>query len=95
VATLVFTVSLSEPTTENVVVNYTTADGTATVLDADYIAETSFITITPGNTTGQIDITVNGDLNIEPNETMAVNLTAATGGTITDNQGIGTILNDD
>lgn len=93
---LVFTVSLSEPTTENVVVNYSTADGTATVLDADYIAvPASSITITPGNTSGQINIAVNGDVNLEPDETMAVNLTGASGGTVVDNQGIGTITNDD
>lgn len=94
-ANLVFTVSLSEPTTQNVTVNFTTSDGTATVLDGDYIASTSAITITPGNTSAPITIIVNGDDDDENNETMAVTLTSATGGTIVDPQGIGTINDDD
>ncbi len=41
-------------------------------------------------------VQVNGDTTVEPNETFNVNLSNATGNaTIADNQGVGTIVNDD
>ncbi len=41
-------------------------------------------------------VQVNGDTTVEPNETFTVNLSNATGNaTITDAQGVGTIVNDD
>ena len=41
-------------------------------------------------------MTINGDTAIEPNETFVVNLSGATNGaTITDNQGEGTIIDND
>ena len=41
-------------------------------------------------------VQVNGDTTVEPNETFNVNLSGATGNaTITDAQGVGTIVNDD
>jgi len=53
----------------------------------------------PDNSRGAIklhfDVTVNGDVNIEPNETFFVNVTNVAGATITDGQGLGTIQNDD
>lgn len=73
-----------------------TADGTATVADSDYVAKSQTSqTITAGNTTFAFDVTVNGDANIEPNETFFVNVTNVTGATVTDSQGQGTIQNDD
>jgi hypothetical protein len=38
---------------------------------------------------------VNGDVNIESNETFFVNVTNGSGATISDSQGVGTIQNDD
>jgi hypothetical protein len=40
-------------------------------------------------------VTVNGDLNIEPNETFFVNVTNISGASVLDAQGLGTIVNDD
>jgi hypothetical protein len=40
-------------------------------------------------------VTINGDAAVEANETLAANLSAPTGATILDGQGVGTILNDD
>ena len=48
----------------------------------------------PGGS-ASITVTVRGDKKEEANETFAVNLTGATDGTISDSQGIGTIVNDD
>jgi hypothetical protein len=90
-----FTVSLSNPSSQTVTVNYATADGTAMVADADYVAATGTVTFAPGATSEQVTVTVTGDTKFEPDETFTVNLTAPTNATIADGQGVGTILNDD
>ncbi len=47
-------------------------------------------------TSQTVTVQVNGDTTVEPNETFNVNLSSATGNaTITDTQGVGTIVNDD
>ena len=74
---------------------YATADGTATTADNDYVSASGTLTILAGNTTGTITIHVNGDTTFEADETFFVNLSNATNATITDNQGIGTLTNDD
>jgi uncharacterized repeat protein (TIGR01451 family) len=51
-------------------------------------------TIAAGNTTTAINIATTSDVTPESDETFFVNLTASSA-TITDNQGLGTILNDD
>ena len=91
----VFTVSLSHATHTAVVqVSYATADGTA-ASPTDYAARSGSLSFTAGSTTRTISVTVNGDFVIEPNETYAVNLSAATKATIADGHGVGTIVNDD
>lgn len=78
------------------VIPFSTADDTATVADADYVGASGSVTILEGNTSATVDITVNGDTNVESNEQFFVNLGAAPAGTqIADGQGIGTITNDD
>ena len=90
----VFTVTLSTVSGRSVTVNYATANGTATA-PSDYTTATGTLTIPAGNSSGTITVLVQGDTLFEPNETFFLNLTGATNATITDNQGIGTILNDD
>ena len=54
------------------------------------------MTFAPGDTTKTVTVQVNGDTAVEPNETFFVNLSNATGNaTIADDQGVGTIVNDD
>jgi LEA14-like dessication related protein len=90
-----FTVSLSPAGTQTVTVNYATADGTATA-PGDYTAISSTqLTFAPGETSKQVTVLVNGDTVVEPDENFFVNLSGATNATITDNQGTGTITNDD
>ena len=96
----VFTVSLSNPVNEVVTVDYTTADGTATVADNDYVPiPTTTLTFNPNETTQQITVEVNGDKIVENDETFFLNLsnlqTNSSNVTLGDNQGIGTINNDD
>ncbi len=42
-----------------------------------------------------VTVNVLGNTVVEPNETFVVNLSGATGATILDSQGVGTISNDD
>jgi len=90
----VFTVALSSASTQQVTVQYATADGTATA-GSDYQAATGTLTIPAGQTTGTITVLVKGDRLPEPNETFNLNLSAATNANITDGQGVGTIVDDE
>jgi len=92
--TLTFTVTLNAASGQTVTVNYATADGTA-VAGTDYTAASGVLTFAPGVTSQTINVTVTGDTVFEPNQTLFLNLSAATNATITDNQGVGTITNDD
>lgn len=74
--TLSFPVSLSREADVEVKADYRTVDGSATTADGDYVGVTTPVTLTipVGGTTGQIDITVNGDTSVEANETLEVML---------------------
>lgn len=100
--TFTFTVGLSAPaSTGGVSFDIATADGTAhdgtpADEDNDYTAERlTAQTIPEGSQTSTFDVTVNGDLNVESNETFLVNVTNVSGATVIDSQGVGTIQNDD
>ncbi len=53
------------------------------------------MTFAAGASTATITLNVVGDTAVEANETFTVGLSNATGATITDNSGAGTITNDD
>ncbi|MCZ8365589.1 MAG: right-handed parallel beta-helix repeat-containing protein [Microcystis sp. LE19-251.1A] len=91
---LIFKVTLSTTSTQTITVNYATADNTATA-GSDYTATTGTLTFTPGQISQDIIISVNGDTAIEPDETFLINLSNPSNALITDNQGLGTITNDD
>jgi Tol biopolymer transport system component len=99
--TYTFTVSLSSPAPAGVTFDISTADGTAqdrssAVEDNDYIARSlTRQSINAGQQTYTFDVLVNGDTNIETNETFFVNVTNVSGATVADSQGLGTIQNDD
>ena len=90
----VFTVTLSAASGQTVSVNYATADGTATQ-PADYTNTSGTLTFTPGQTTRTITVPVIGETVPEANESFFVNLSGAVNATISDNQSVGTITNDD
>lgn len=90
----VFTVTLSAASGQTVSVNYATADGTATP-PADYTNTSGTLTFTAGQTSRIITVPVIGETVPEANESFFVNLSGATNATISDNQGVGTITNDD
>ncbi len=91
----VFTIKLSAASGRTVSVKYATANGTA-LAGSDYTAlPLTTLTFSPGQTTRTVLVPVRGDLDKEPNETFFVNLSGVLNATIADNQGLGTILNDD
>ena len=92
---MTFTVSLSQPSTKKVRVNYATANGTAKTSDNDYVAKSGTITFNPGQTTKTITISIKGDKKKESDESFFVNLSGASGAPIEDGQGEGWIFNDD
>ncbi|WP_198554036.1 putative Ig domain-containing protein [Xanthomonas citri] len=91
-----FTVSLSAPAgAGGVSFDIATADGTATA-GVDYVASSlTGQTIPAGSSSATFTVLVNGDTLAEPNETFFVNVSNVTGATVSDGQGLGTIVNDD
>ncbi|MBS0261878.1 MAG: VCBS repeat-containing protein [Planctomycetes bacterium] len=92
-AKFTFTLTLSAPSAAATYVEFTAANGTAN--SQDYTATPGTVYFSTGATTATITVYVNGDRTKEANETFFVNLISATGATIADSQGVGTILNDD
>jgi hypothetical protein len=91
---LTFLVTLSGTSGQPVTVAYSTANGTATA-GSDYIATSGVLTFAPGVTAQTIDVAVNGDMTIEPDETLFINLSAPTNAAVSRAQATGTIVNDD
>ncbi|MBN9393395.1 MAG: hypothetical protein J0I20_35520 [Chloroflexi bacterium] len=90
-----FTVTLSPAVSQTVMVNYTTADGTATA-GGDYTPTSGTLTFAPGTTTQTIRIVAAADSLKEPTESFLVNLSNPTGGaTLAIGQGVGVIVDDD
>ena len=88
------TVSLTGSSNSTVSVNYSTARGTA-YAGSDYIGTSGKLTFAKGQTSKSILVAVYGDTSIESDETFFVNLSGAKHATITDGQGVVTIVNDD
>jgi uncharacterized repeat protein (TIGR01451 family) len=89
-----FTVSLSNPSHQNISVNWITTPGTA-MTPEDFIAGAGTLVIPAGSTSGQITVDVVGDLVAELSETFTVDLSVPVNATIADPQGLGTIINND
>jgi Calx-beta domain len=85
-----FTVTLSATSPSPVTVDYTTADVSATA-GSDYVAAAGTLTFAAGETSKPLPVTVNGDTTPEPGESFNVNLFGASGASIVDAQGLGTI----
>ena len=94
-STLTFNVTLSHASSDTVSVDYLTTDGTATTADGDYVAASGTVTFNPGQTAQTVDVTVNGDLTHESDETFTVDLSNASNAGVADASGQGTITNDD
>ncbi|MGC2235985.1 MAG: Calx-beta domain-containing protein [Pyrinomonadaceae bacterium] len=98
-----FTVTKSGATDVASQVNYATADGTTNAAaggascggGVDYLSAGGTLNFTAAQTQQTVTVNVCGDASSESNETFFVSLSAPSGASISDNQGLGTILNDD
>src|SRR5439155_1730059 len=68
-----FTMSLSNPSDQTVIVDYATTDGSASS-PSDYSSATRPATYAPGDTSQTITVPVNGDTTNESDETFTVDL---------------------
>jgi len=102
-----FTVTKTGATSQTATVTFATADGTTNPAiggancigsatgSPDYISQGGTLTFAPGETSKTITVAVCGDTIFENNEMFFVKLLVAVNATITDDQGAGTITNDD
>ena len=91
---MTFTVTLSGASGKTVTVDYATADGTATS-PADYTSAAGTVSFAPGIITRTFTVPIVGDTLDEFDETLLANLSNPTNATISDNQGVGTITDND
>ncbi|WP_168199430.1 Calx-beta domain-containing protein [Pedobacter aquae] len=73
--TLTYTVKLTKATGAGFNINYSTQNQTATSANSDYVASSGTLNFTGlANETKTINVLVNGDIDIEPNETFTLQL---------------------
>jgi len=90
-----FTLSLSAPSGRNVSVKFDTGNSSAQD-GVDYQPVNNLmVTFNPGEKTKTVPVQVLGDVLVEPNESFFVVLSSAINATISDNVGVGTIIDDD
>jgi uncharacterized repeat protein (TIGR01451 family) len=92
--TFTFNVTLSGPSASPASVNFTTTPNDATE-GTDYLDSTGTLNFAPLATSMPINVTVNGDTAIEPDETFDVELSNAAGAAIATPEARGTVVNDD
>ena len=71
------------------------AGATGATAGSDYQSRSGVLTFQPGETSLSISVPVVGDPNVEQNETFFVNLSSPVNAAFGDNQGVGTIINDE
>ena len=89
-----FTVTMSEPSEQEVRVNYGSASGTATG-GSDFTQVLGTLVFAPGETSKSVDVPVRGDTIAEPTETFSMTLSGSTGPPISHGVGTGIIIDDE
>ena len=92
--TATFTASLTNPSSEDITVEYESSSGTATN-GSDFNAVTETLTISAGETTATFDVVTTADAKDELDETGTVTLSNPTNATISDNTADLVITDDD
>ncbi len=92
-----FTVTLSGPTTATVTARFATHDGSARASGSprDYNGYSGQVTFAPGETSKTVNVYVQGDTEVEPEETFYVVLSQPTNATIDKSAGNGVIVDND
>lgn len=94
-ARLLFQAELDKPSGSVVTAAFTTRDGTAVSASGDYTAASGQLRFEPGTTNAALAIDVRGDLVIEPDETLVLDLTQVANALEGRVHAIGTLLDDD
>ena len=96
----VFTISLTNPSSSQITVNYATdttgataTAGTSCSAGVDFVSISGPLTFSPGDTSEQVSVTVCGDSVLEPDETFFVNLSGNSANSVlqANTKGTGTI----
>ena len=90
----IFTVNLDNPSSQEITIDYATADGSA-IAGEDYEAIVGTVTFAPGETTKTIEVPLLGDSIDEFNESFSLNLSNGNNVTITDSQAIANLDDND
>ena len=90
----IFTVTLSEASSEEIRVDFNTEDDTARE-GVDYEATSGTLSFAPGETSKTVAVKVYGDILDEENSSFNLNLSNASNGMLIDDQGIATIVDND
>ena len=94
-----FQVTVTNPNSHAVMVDFVTADGTALGASTggigDYLITSGTLGIGPYSTKGNVVVRVTADADQESDETFFVRLANPVNGQIADDQGVGLIVNDD
>ncbi|HAP60708.1 MAG TPA: hypothetical protein DCR93_14825, partial [Cytophagales bacterium] len=77
-STMTFTVSLTQPAISTITVDVATVDGTATAGE-DFVALSTTVTFNAGEDEQTVDVTINGDTDVELDEAFTVELSNPTG----------------
>ncbi len=91
---LAFNVSLSQSSNQTVSASYSVTGGSAQA-GTDFIAASGTLDFNAGETSKTITVLVNGDTDVETNETLTLTLSAPVNATLANAVATGTILNDD
>jgi CSLREA domain-containing protein len=89
-ANAIFNVRLSAPSNKVIIVNYATADGTASAGN-DYVAKSGTLVFQPGDVAFSVPVAINADSAEEPDETFFLNLSVVMNADLADSQGTATI----
>jgi hypothetical protein len=92
--TATFTLSLSQPSGQDVTVAYATSDGSARA-PGDYAPASGAVVIPAGATSASVGVPVRGDVTDEYDESFNLNLASASGAAVADARGVATIVDDD
>jgi Neocarzinostatin family/Calx-beta domain len=89
-------VTLNHASVDTVTASWATVDGGGCSADpaSDYVPASGTVTFAPGDTEEAVTITVNGDVDVEPDECILVSFTNPTNATVL-SDGFALILNDD
>jgi hypothetical protein len=89
-----FTLSLSRESGKIVTVDYATGDGTAAA-PSDYASRSGTIIFMAGETSKTVSVALVQEAVVEPDETFSLALSRAINATLSDGQGVATIVDDD